>query len=79
MASELTKDEHKAAPLNPETGKREYGKLIAGRATRLFLDLWRIAINHFETGNPRWLDGALAGLKGFDSPQCSLQPCPHRK
>jgi hypothetical protein len=38
--------EHIAAPLDEKTGEREYGKLVAGSAPRVFADLWRIA---FET------------------------------
>lgn len=65
------KDEHIAAPVDLETGNRRYGAVVNGAGARLFLDMWKIAIEQFEAGIPENIDRIIAELPGMNAPQVS--------
>ncbi len=76
LSSQRTCAEHIAAPLGKnDRGEpvRQYGDLAQGAGARFFLDIWRIAIEQFERGEPERIDEIIGGLEGLNRPQFTQQ------
>jgi hypothetical protein len=70
-AHKLTKPEHIAAPLDKDTGKRDYREIAHGSTARLLCDIWRIAVDCFRAGKQSEIDNIIGSLPQLQIPQYS--------